>query len=385
MVLAVHLELFQAVPGPRALRALFWSGWSGVDLFFVLSGFLITGILLDSFGSPNFFSRFYRRRALRILPLYYAICAVLFFAVPLIPGSAWKTVFPTATGWFSYLLFLQNWWMPRYEDSHRLIGHLWSLGVEEQFYLLWPACVFLLTRKQLRWTCGGALVFCLALRILTESHMPGFALMNTATRIDTLLVGAFCALAVRDAALAARVKRWLPAVALASFVSIAAIDLVAHEIWSRAFYTSTIGFTCFALFYGSLLLWAYWQDGSKSLLDRALGQRWLRRIGTYSYGIYVLHLPVFYAGRFLAPRAGVEPHGLLYCTALLAVTWVLAAVSFEFLEKPMLAWRREIRTFRARPRLVVWMPNKSRFSDSVFGSAARLDETGFEQYPRHHR
>jgi len=150
MVLAVHLELFQAVPFSRPIRALFWAGWSGVDLFFVLSGFLITGILLDGFGAPGYFSRFYKRRALRIFPLYYLVCAALMVATPHLPGAEWSAIYPTWKGWLSYGLFLQNWWMPHFENTHRLIGHLWSLGVEEQFYLVWPTCVFLLRRDRLK-------------------------------------------------------------------------------------------------------------------------------------------------------------------------------------------------------------------------------------------
>lgn len=381
MVLAVHLELFQAVPFSRPVRALFWAGWSGVDLFFVLSGFLITGILLDEFGAPGYFSRFYQRRARRIFPLYYLVCVALMIATPYLPGAEWKTVYPTWKGWISYGLFLQNWWMPHFENTHRLIGHLWSLGVEEQFYLVWPACVFLLRRDRLKWLCGGAFIGCLVLRFMVEARHPGFSLMNTATRIDTLLLGAFCAIAVRDEALSRRVRRWLPTTAAASFLAILVIDFGAREIWSRAFWTSTIGFSCFALFYGAVVLWAYWHNGTGSALDRVLQQRWLRQFGKYSYGLYVYHLPIFYAGGML----GGTRFGVLYCVALIGVSYAVAKISYECFEKRLLAGRRDNRTFREPLPQGAWTTNTARLPDWGSHTGARLDETEFAESQTYRR
>src|SRR5580693_4799132 len=118
------------------------NGWMGVDLFFVLSGFLITGILLDSKDSVGYFKNFYARRCLRIWPLYYSALLFMFVVVPLLRPSEAHTSFEARSSpWWSYPIFLQNFLTPIPTAATGLLGVTWSLAVEEQFYVFWPLVV----------------------------------------------------------------------------------------------------------------------------------------------------------------------------------------------------------------------------------------------------
>src|SRR5271168_1894347 len=117
------------------------NGWMGVDLFFVLSGFLITGILLDTRSSEHYFKTFYARRVLRILPLYYSVLVFMFVVVPLLRPADAHSIFERASPWWAFPLFLQNFLVARSTNATGPLGVAWSLAIEEQFYLLWPLVV----------------------------------------------------------------------------------------------------------------------------------------------------------------------------------------------------------------------------------------------------
>lgn len=370
LVLAVHLVLAGVVPeqpsAALALRKLMWCGWSGVDLFFVLSGFLITGILLDSRESENYFRVFYMRRVLRIFPLYYfaiLACVVLLPLLALRFAGLWA-LYPRPAGWLSYLFYYQNWWMPLREPTHGILGHFWSLGVEEQFYLVWPACVLLLPTKRLPWMCLVGAVAAMVLRFTLARPGPAseFILECTATRFDSLLIGGFVAFAVRRAGLFERARKVSAVVFVASFAVIAAINLIGHETLSRGYYTQTLGFTFYALAYACVVLWAFAQNGTGTWLDRALNQRGLRMFGRYSYGIYVYHGPIYFALASLLNRypwyGRSVGMGLLASFAFVGTSLGVAVLSFRYLESPFLRMKRffKVRSARGplrRERLVV--------------------------------
>jgi peptidoglycan/LPS O-acetylase OafA/YrhL len=165
------------------------AGWTGVDIFFVLSGFLITGILLDARGDgpvrpPGYYRAFYTRRALRIFPVYYAFLAYIFILRKAqVPSGAW---------WYwTYLtnvMFARVGWTPSIEP------HLWSLAVEEQFYLFWPAAISLIRRSWLRPICWALIVLSTGLRIVVAQHWgwtPAYVL--TVCRLDEFAAGALLA------------------------------------------------------------------------------------------------------------------------------------------------------------------------------------------------
>ena len=168
------------------LRPILLSCWVGVDLFFVLSGFLITGILVDARARPGYFKNFYARRVLRIFPLYY-----LFLA-------AWLAL----TGYQSLWLwsYTANIHMARegWTAVPSAVDHLWSLAIEEQYYLLWPVVIYFLKPKQALFVCAGLAMLCPLIRFhYFHVNQPLSAYMLTHARLDSLAWGALLALAVR--------------------------------------------------------------------------------------------------------------------------------------------------------------------------------------------
>ncbi len=192
MVILYHMEYLapRSSLWAKALLAPLRIGWAGVDLFFVLSGFLITGILLDTRESPNYFRSFYARRALRIFPLYYLVLSGILVLAHF--TSTLNYVLPVSHDRFFYFVYLNNWWPFLRDTWHgNILGHFWSLAVEEQFYLLWSLCVFAIARRHIRLAalCGiaGALVIRCALFL--HGGTTRDVIENTFSRMDALLVG----------------------------------------------------------------------------------------------------------------------------------------------------------------------------------------------------
>ncbi len=318
-------------------------GWTGVDLFFVLSGFLITGILVDSAGRSRWWSAFFMRRVLRIFPLHYLALAMFWVAAPIAGiADSW-----TLRRWgFWYWGYLSNWAFAARETIPGL-SHFWSLAVEEQFYLLWPAVVLLARGKRLALlagtlVAGGPLVrFAI---VAFAGWPPGSAYRVTPGRIDELAMGALLAVAVRTVSWRPLLRRaWAPA-ALAGAGGFLALGAVCGhydmhhptlEIWSH---------TLLALAAGGVVLGAVLSEGTASPLQRALGGTALRFLGRYSYGLYVVHLFVHEAAfpflrarpagaALLASRGGY----VLYMAAGVTASILLAVASFHLVEKRFLA------------------------------------------------
>src|SRR4051812_20319548 len=119
-------------------QGVFADGWMGVDLFFVLSGFLITGILIDTRESAGYFKNFYGKRCLRIWPLYFVVIVFMFVIVPWLRPSEAHTVFDKSSPWWAYPLFLQNVFVASPTSAAGALAVTWSLAIEEQFYFVWP-------------------------------------------------------------------------------------------------------------------------------------------------------------------------------------------------------------------------------------------------------
>lgn len=174
------------------------NGWMGVDLFFVLSGFLISGILLDTKTSEGYFRNFYARRCLRIWPLYYSALLFMFVVVPLLRPSETHTIFEARSApWWSYPVFLQNFLVPVPTMATGLLGVTWSLAVEEQFYLVWPLVVRFTEGVQLRNIAIAVICVSPLLRyFLYQHHVNIYS--NTFCRLDGLMAGALLAILIRS-------------------------------------------------------------------------------------------------------------------------------------------------------------------------------------------
>jgi peptidoglycan/LPS O-acetylase OafA/YrhL len=335
-------------------------GWSGVDLFFVLSGFLITRILLRNRDTQNYFRVFYARRVLRIFPLYYAVLVVMFVVVPRIPAFAAQNSFwlPGPHREFWYWLYLSNLKTALLGGfDHRFLGLTWSLAIEEQFYLVWPLLVWWLSRGRLSALCAAAAAAALGLRcwFVAAGANPFATYVLTPMRMDCLAIGALVALVAESKggwprlARIARVALPAAGAACALVVAIYTVDpsflvrrpklmmssprlaLLAHPLMQ------TVGYSALAIFYAALLVRA--MPGSGRPL-RILESRPLLVLGRYSYAIYLLHVPaVVFVTDWLRPRLPEAPYlieQLVVYALVLAIALGAARLSWLVLEEPAL-------------------------------------------------
>jgi len=289
--------------GHLALKLLV-SGWIGVDVFFALSGFLITGILLDAKGAPRYFVNFYARRTLRIFPLYYFFL-VLFFLVlrPFLaeiyqPGQAYADLHRAQAWFWSYL---QNWYFARLPQGSPVpVTQLWSLAIEEQFYLAWPLVVFL---------CPARRVALLSLALCAASPLLRLALIargwdqmaiyvSTLTHVDPLLWGALVASYARCRAPLPSARQVLGALAVLAFAGAALVDVLDGGLRRNGLALQTLGFSIIGAS-AALLIAATLLLPPDARLNRFLGHRVLTTFGKYSYSLYVFHPPVLYAVAWL--------------------------------------------------------------------------------------
>jgi peptidoglycan/LPS O-acetylase OafA/YrhL len=323
-------------------------GWGGVDLFFVLSGFLITGILLRSRSRPTYFRSFYARRVLRIFPIYYLFLLATLLAAHVSPGLRARLP-ATPREILSYFLYLQNWplFWPNLLGMTTLWGSFWSLAVEEQFYLVWPAAVRLLSvPTMLALCCAGFLlgtpVRWALIHWYTGIHVS--IVQMPVTRLDGLFLGAACALyrQHRGRPVPLHWAAWSFAAGAVMMLQIAVFHV--RELFGIDLHIATYGIAAFALMATGLVAAS---QHRLPWLDRILVARPLRVAGRYSYGMYVYHL-LIYAGltwlaRRIAPATGGEFNvfaALLYIALAILLVTAVAAASFHLIETPFLRLKR---------------------------------------------
>lgn len=323
-------------------------GWWGVDLFFVLSGFLITGILLETRAAPNRAGAFYARRMLRIFPIYY-LCLGVVLAVSLY--STWvSSLLPYRSGAdiAAYLLYFQN-WIPFWHSltlQPSLLGHFWSLAVEEQFYLIWPWIVWRAAPKTVLGLCVVGAACALLLRVALVSHFGPHLWIHclTITRGEGLLIGS--ALAVLNSGERRISPKLLGAMAVggAAIVAIAiARDPAELSNTDAGPYMYTICVSGLALLFGALVGASQF---SVPILTPALQSAWLRKFGKYSYGLYVYHIPLYQLTSYLLSRfLGWQPplanrYALIELVLLIGLTYAVAYLSFRFIESPLLRLKK---------------------------------------------
>jgi len=322
-------------------------GWCGVDLFFVLSGFLITGILLDSKGSLNYFSVFYARRVLRILPLYYFAVFVFFQVIPLLAnrfGWNWTKISSTEQVW--YWLHVSNWRTAFQPLVYPQVTHFWSLAIEEQFYLVWPAIVLVCSRRRLLQVCVFLIVASAVARNLPQVQELSAQYSNllyrlTPFRSDSLLMGAAGALIVRDQSWTSRAHRWLKLIFALSCLAVAAVVAAAGTTSPHSGAMTRFGYSALGLLFVSGILYSAWHTGGDGIA-RILRSGLLTSFGKYSYAMYLVHAP-------LIPlvRVRVVGHGvlsiILSIVAGMVATYVLALLSWNCLERHFLKLKGRFR------------------------------------------
>jgi peptidoglycan/LPS O-acetylase OafA/YrhL len=340
----------------RAIVGLTKYGSYGVELFFVLSGFLITGILYDTHNRPHYFRNFYMRRLLRIFPLYYGALALVFFLAPLVPLLRGPTL--------DYLVDRQAWaWLysvniyiaKHGEWSFSYLDHFWSLAIEEHFYLLWPLVVFLLAGRPRALivvslgTSLGALLARLIGSLMGLSWWTTYTL--TPFRLDGLALGAFLAVTARQPGGLERLMRALPLV-----MAVAGGLLAVTFVWTRLVSREELELVLpvraalILMLLGCLLVWALITP-ERSATSRFFCSRSMVFLGTYSYGLYVYHHFISY---YLAiNRTDVEltawlgSHSAavaLQATLGASASLALAYLSYELFEKRFLKLKRRFAT-----------------------------------------
>ncbi len=318
--------------------------WTGVDLFFVLSGFLIGGILLDAVASPHYFKTFYLRRAYRILPLYFVLVGL--FSLRFVPGLG--SVGPlgklteSQVPFLSYVTFTQNIWMALLGTAGvGTMAMTWSLAIEEQFYLTVPLLIRKIDRSRLPLLLLAVIIGAPILRTLLllapeRGHFAAFLLMPC--RADGLSLGVLCALIARTPAwwdrLRARraVLRGVTAVLL-----IGMIVLTVSGSAPMSTFMVTIGYSWIALFYSSFLLLAITATGGP--LKRVLTNSNLMGLGTLAYFTYLAHLPIIEVCRraigLRLPASSLVAQLAAYAIGV-GLTLLLAKLSWRFFEQPLL-------------------------------------------------
>ncbi|MBY0496937.1 MAG: acyltransferase [Cyanobacteria bacterium] len=319
--------------------------WIGVDLFFVLSGFLITGILLDTRDGDRYFTNFYARRTLRIFPLYYLVLFVALVVLPEFPavnavlnGQDHQVALPAQWPYWSYLTnfaIADRGWV-HWVD----VG--WSLAIEEQFYLVWPLVIWLCPPRRLAWLCTVIFVAEVFARSFARaSEVPVLPLyVVTWFRLDGLMIGALLAVSLRSGIMPS-LNRLAPFVVIAGIAGLIAVTIQGGHTWWWNRRMQQFGYSLIAVSAGAMLVSAI-SLPDNSRWSRILRTKWLRAFGRYSYCLYLIHLPVMRAVReyvfnpedytAMAPWIGQVSFYIAAATPAFALAWL----SWRLFEAPIL-------------------------------------------------
>jgi peptidoglycan/LPS O-acetylase OafA/YrhL len=330
-ILAVILYHCQPLLQGTFLEKFVVWGWSGVNLFFVLSGFLISGIILDSGPTSGFYKNFYARRSLRILPVYLMLLFLHYFFFPFVfSGYQWMRHDVSGAPWLYLLLFVQNLWPIALPGS---IGPTWSLAIEEQFYLFWTPIARRLPPRWLLLAGVAMLATSPLVRLYCGARLTA---TNTITHLDGLAIGSLLAIALRVFALPIGAWRWISRGALA--IGACGVALMLNR-------GSALTDSLLAVGFGGMLLTALLgqQAGRPSLYCRALSWGPLAFVGKISYGLYVTHILVFsiLGGYVDKPLVHYGVAGNLAIVAIRTAAAIgFASLMWFYFEKPILGFKR---------------------------------------------
>ena len=313
-------------------------GWAGVNLFFVLSGFLITGIIIEGREDEHFFRNFYARRALRIWPVYVLLLLLNYVLVPCLlehnPQHAWRIT--STAPWLYYALFVQNLFAIALPGP---IGPTWSLAIEEQFYLVWAPIARRISLRRLVIVLIAAFVASAAIRgwntgLLTPTH--------TLIHLDGLAIGSLIAVLLRMDIFSRPVWRKL---------GLAGIALGIFGVALMLYRGTAFADTFLALGFGGMLIAAVVAKPGSGLYTRALCAWPLKSIGTVSYGLYMMHILVFVViGSFEFRMLRYGAWGNFAVVAVrIVLSLALAALLWFGFEKPILRLKRRFESPRTTP------------------------------------
>jgi peptidoglycan/LPS O-acetylase OafA/YrhL len=312
-IAVIAVVLYHSHPrfeGTWFYRASLW-GWTGVNLFFVLSGFLITSILIEARGKAHYFRNFYGRRALRIWPVYVLVLAICYLNAPSLVGLRMGQALRIAP-WWAYLLFVQNLFHLTLPPA---MGPTWSLAIEEQYYVVWAPIVRVLERP---WALAIVLASAMvAAPLFRMSHFGWITPTHTLTHLDGIAMGSLLALGLHDTPVVPR-RVWLALGLCGMALGFAAAGTVSGgTAWLDTALTAGFGGTVLA---------SIASTGARNPLNAMLRRGPLAYLGKISYGVYMIHIMVFvYFGWFDQRMDGYGAAGNLAVVAFRVTASVGAA------------------------------------------------------------
>lgn len=317
----------------------FFFGWLGVDLFFVLSGFLITDILMRTLGQPGFLRNFYTRRILRIFPLYYLVLFLILVLLPL-----FKSLGPGLDYYEDHQLwlwaYLQNWlYTFKHPYGSKILLHFWSLAVEEQFYLLWPVTILLIRKPKILFAIAGGLLLVAGITrfVLWNLHIENLAYANLFlfTRIDGICVGCMLALLMKiDFNYLKRNVAWI--------VLILAVFNFLFYLFNKKFspgspFLAFVGYTTFAILFGLLVYEGVL--GRIMIINKAFNNKLMKFFGKISYGLYVYHWPVYVLlfpvfKHFFTSQVALSnlPANIVSALCVITISVIISVISYRYFE-----------------------------------------------------
>jgi peptidoglycan/LPS O-acetylase OafA/YrhL len=318
----------------------FFFGWLGVDLFFVLSGFLITDILLKTVERKDFLKNFYIRRALRIFPLYY-FCLVLFLFVVPVLSNHFTVKYYTDNQVFLWT-YLQN-WLFIFKEAGQTTGlhHLWSLAVEEQFYLIWPLVILAFKKPKILFAfITIVLLLVIAFRLWIWIYdVTNLAYFNlyTFSRIDGLCIG--CLVALLQKIDTNFLKKYTFFIVLFFAIANLVFFFINRSSNFSFPYLALIGYTTFAMIFGLLVNEAVTKE--TKIINVVFTITPLRFLGKISYGLYIFHWPVYLILRpylpELLPELGHNSYTNLLSSIIITLIGIFISwLSYHYFEKRFL-------------------------------------------------
>jgi peptidoglycan/LPS O-acetylase OafA/YrhL len=347
-VMIYHFGLsYQDIHSANPLMQIAQLGWLGVDLFFVLSGFLITGILLETKNHHHYFRNFLARRFLRIWPLYYLSLIVIFVLVPLFIASLPESLQAMRDKQSWFWLYSANWLFAKEGGFEQTPGgYYWSLAVEEQFYIVWPVVVYFLGNKSLLKASFVLLGACVCLRyvLLSEGVEPNSVYTMTITRLDGLLAGAIVALSLRDSVWSERLAKYVPYGLTGSLVGLVVVRLFVSDGFFWQPEMARYGYF-FAAVAGAGLLVVALSRPPGSMGHAFLNTPLLRTMGKYSYALYLVHVPVAMLCERVILGKGDQVMGYkiaygIFVLAAFGISLSLSALSWIVFEKRILSLKK---------------------------------------------
>ncbi len=325
----------------------FFFGWLGVDLFFVLSGFLITEILLKTIGTPHFLRNFYLRRILRIFPLFYLTLIICLFILPQIRNlNIDLNYYVNHQVWF--WTYLQNWLFIFNEPTgSKMLLHTWSLAVEEQFYIVWPALILLIRKPKILLAVVALILLAVGIARyviwMDKIEDLAYASLYTFTRIDGICIGCMLALIMRINP--GFLKKYTTLIVLL----MASVNFGFYFLNGRHGFTlpylAFVGYTTFAVLFGLLVFEAV--TGGSKIIQFLLDNRLLKFFGRISYGLYVYHWPMYilfftmFHRSFLNLSFNQQTSVIGASISVTLLSILISVISYHYFEKPFLQLKKK--------------------------------------------